>query len=62
MNLRAGIYLVHCDQALFRVVRVHRGELLLEDCRHPDMPLQTLRAGELRDGKWRTVRPAKEAA
>ena len=62
MNLRPGTYLVHADQALFRVVRAHQGELLLEDCKHPDMPLQAIRAGELRSGKWRTVRPSKEAA
>ena len=62
MRLEAGIYLVHADQALFRVVRVHQGELLLEDCKHPDMPLQALKASDLRGGQWRTVRPAKEAA
>ena len=61
MNLKPGVYLVHSEQALFRVVRHQEDKLLLEDCKHPDMPLQAIRAGQLRNGKWRTVKPAKEA-
>lgn len=52
-----GTYLVHKNHALYRVVRAHRGELLLEDCLYPSLPLHTVKAQDLRDGTWRAVKP-----
>jgi hypothetical protein len=59
--LTAGTYVTD-GKRLYWIVRANRGELLLEDCAHPDLPLTAMTAVELRGGDWRSVRPLKEAA
>jgi hypothetical protein len=41
---------------LFRIDRAERNELLLEDCMHPDLPLVTVTAKELREEGWKAVK------
>jgi hypothetical protein len=61
LKLDPGVYLTD-EKVLLRIVRANRGEILLEDCAHPDLPLTAMTAVELRGGDWRSVRPLKEAA
>lgn len=56
-----GAYLTD-SVGLFRVVRVRGREMLLEDSMHPELPLISVTAKELREEKWRAVKPLKEAA
>jgi hypothetical protein len=51
MGMTDGAYLTD-GAGLFRIARASRNELLLEDCMHPDLPLVTVTAKELREEGW----------